>query len=196
MGYAVICRQCKKEFTVFNYRKTVAKFCSKHCVNKFTMPTEEARKRGIKGWGKNKGLKWSLESRLKSSELHKKISARDGIWNKGLIADKDSRVLSKDRHYKWKGGITPQDILQRKKFKRLIQKNVFERDNYTCQMCGAKEDLQVDHIQSWSEYVELRFDINNCRTLCKSCHYEITYGKKIPDTKMPWGHNLDRRVLQ
>jgi 5-methylcytosine-specific restriction endonuclease McrA len=52
--------------------------------------------------------------------------------------------------------------------------------------------LQVDHIQPWAEYVELRFDINNCRTLCMACHYKITFGKDMPKGVTTWGHNLSQ----
>lgn len=132
-------------------------------------------------------------------------------WNKGLTADTDSRVkrpwLGKKRTpYKmknprfgekaahWKGGITTKDKLEREKFRREMQKLIFERDDYTCQMCGIKgQKMQVDHIQSWADYVELRFSMDNCRTLCMDCHYFITFGKKKPKNII-WGHNLKRRV--
>ena len=40
-------------------------------------------------------------------------------------------------------------------FRNKIQKQVFERDNYTCQMCGQYGgNLQVDHIQAWADFVE------------------------------------------
>lgn len=97
-----------------------------------------------------------------------------------------------ENNYKWKGG---NPTLERTRFKDLIQKQVFARDNYTCQQCGVKGGkLQVDHIQSWAEYVELRFNMNNCRTLCMACHYQITFGKPMPKNIKSWGHNLVRRV--
>ena len=111
------------------------------------------------------------------------------VWNKGLKG-----YLAGEKHYNWKGGVTSLDYRQRRYFKKSIQKKVFERDNYTCQLCGLRGvDLQVDHIQSWSEYVELRFDINNCRTLCAKCHYKITFGREMPETIKGWGHNLLER---
>lgn len=99
-------------------------------------------------------------------------------WNKG----KKYAVISKERK---------ENHRMRVLFRDTIQKQVFERDNYTCQLCGVKGgNLQVDHIQSWAEYVELRFNIENCRTLCVKCHYQITYGKPIPPSVRAWGHNM------
>lgn len=96
----------------------------------------------------------------------------------------------------WKGGISSKNYLERRLFQRTIQKLVFERDNYTCQMCGKRGvALQVDHIQPWSEYVELRFSMENCRTLCDKCHYKITFGREMPEKIKNWGQNKERSVL-
>jgi len=118
-------------------------------------------------------------------------------WNKGLHTG-ISPWLGKSRpkgekSTNWKGGVTPISKLKRAEFRRTMQKQVFARDNYTCQMCGTKGDLQVDHIQSWVEYVEGRFNINNCRTLCMDCHYLITYGRPKPKGLI-WGHNFKSYV--
>jgi hypothetical protein len=97
----------------------------------------------------------------------------------------------------WKGGIyrtikpAKKDRDERMRFRLTIQRQVLERDNYTCQLCGQRGgDLQVDHIQSWKDYVDLRFDINNCRTLCSRCHYKLTFGKEMPENLRVWGYNL------
>jgi len=115
-------------------------------------------------------------------------------WNKGLKTPENSGK----NHYAWTGGKYKEDYRARRRFRDQLQKEVFKRDNYTCQLCGAKGvDLQVDHIQSWAEYVELRFSMDNCRTLCARCHYEITFGKPMPENIKGWGHNfLDRRMLK
>lgn len=51
------------------------------------------------------------------------------------------------------------------------RKSVFERDNYTCQMCNTKGGyLEADHIKPWAYFEELRFELSNGRTLCRPCH--------------------------
>lgn len=93
-------------------------------------------------------------------------------------------------HPRWKGNST-EDYRERRRFRQTMQKRVFERDDYTCQLCGRRGiNLQVDHIQPWAEYVELRFNMDNCRTLCAQCHYEITFKKPMPLGIKGWGHNL------
>ena len=108
-------------------------------------------------------------------------------WNKGMKGytnagsfkkgQKNAFVAKANKKYRrgfqkghpnyFKGsGKTSIDRLERQKFRNEIQRQVFERDSYTCQLCGSGGNLQVDHIQSWKDYVELMFDINNCRTLC------------------------------
>lgn len=55
-----------------------------------------------------------------------------------------------------------------KRFKRDYRQMVFERDNYTCQQCGATTDLTVDHIIPVSRGGDSSG--NNLTTLCRSCN--------------------------
>jgi hypothetical protein len=45
---------------------------------------------------------------------------------------------------------------------------VWERDNFTCQNCGSRRNLAVDHIYPESKGGTL--EMNNLQTLCKSCN--------------------------
>ena len=56
--------------------------------------------------------------------------------------------------------------------KKIIPSNirwaVWERDNFTCKKCGARQFLSIDHIYPESKGGET--SIENCQTLCKSCN--------------------------
>jgi hypothetical protein len=107
-------------------------------------------------------------------------------WNKGKfgVYTQDTLVKMSKAHphkYNDNGFTIAENKRDRVKFTLYIHKQVLERDDYTCQMCKKRGVyLQVDHIQKFADYVEGRFDINNCRTLCMDCHYLITYGKPKP----------------
>lgn len=63
---------------------------------------------------------------------------------------------------------------------KQLRKDTFERDKYTCQICNKRGGyLEMDHIKEWCNYPELRYELSNCRTLCKPCHsLTDNYGSK------------------
>lgn len=71
----------------------------------------------------------------------------------------------------WKGGITPENIAIRMSSEydewRL---SVYEKDGYSCQICGTHDDLTAHHIYPFATYPDLRLDINNGMTLCNTHH--------------------------
>lgn len=112
--------------------------------------------------------------------------------NKGK---KRPKLAGKNSHL-WKGGITPmnQTIRSSVEYKKW-REAVFERDKHACVWCGDSSggNLQADHIKPFAYFPELRFDINNGRTLCERCHkFTATYlerakywYEKKPDVFVP-----------
>lgn len=86
------------------------------------------------------------------------------------------------KSYRWKGGITGwQHKLRTSREYRIWREAVFKRDNYTCIWCGDNRggNLEADHIKPFAYFPELRFAIDNGRTLCKPCHQKTeTFGGK------------------
>ena len=136
--------------------------------------------KGLIPW--NKGLK-GVQPR--SEETKEKISkSMKGMkhpnvtneWRKG-IPRYDIRGAN---HPFWKGGISKirkterQNEMESLEYK-LWRRSVFERDDYKCTKClKTGKTLEADHIKPWSVFPELRFAIDNGRTLCKECHKNKT----------------------
>jgi len=77
----------------------------------------------------------------------------------------------------WKGGVTPENHLIRSsaKYKNWRSK-VFERGNWTCQMCGKRGGrLEAHHKFPFSKFPRIRFKIANGLTLCKKCHNRVKW---------------------
>ncbi|MHB8674622.1 MAG: HNH endonuclease [Candidatus Limnocylindrales bacterium] len=137
---------------------------------------------------KNKISK-SLTSKTHSIETRQKMSRASLGKKKTLQARFNmSKGQKGEKGSNWKGGIT----LENKKIRRSIEfrlwrEAVFERDNYTCVWCGDHNFegrgktvvLHPDHIKPFALFPELRFAIDNGRTLCIDCHKKTdTYGGK------------------
>lgn len=144
----------------------------------------EANKGKPKPWfkGKKQSPEW-IEKRVSKSRGEKHWNYGGISPNRGIPMTEEQKEKIRQAHLrKW-------DLIGRRTKRpyrhagwqyNLWRKKVYERDNYTCRICGQKGGyLQADHIKSWFQYPELRYDVNNGRTLCFPCHkLTDTYGYK------------------
>lgn len=139
---------------------------------------------GRRSWKKGtKGLQ------LHSEETKRKISEKlkgNQFWLGKHHTEETRRKMSLaqkgNKGNGWRGGITSEyrNIRHSVEYK-LWRESVFKRDNYTCIWCGqVRGNINADHIKPFILYPELRFAIDNGRTLCVSCHKKTdTYGNKL-----------------
>lgn len=87
---------------------------------------------------------------------HFYVGENHPLWNKNLTLQERETGRKYPEYSKWR-------------------KLVYRRDNFTCQACGdtAGGNLVAHHILNYSEYKELRTDVDNGVTLCKSCHVKF-----------------------
>jgi len=137
-------------------------------ANKGHRPSEETRKKMSRNNVGMRGKKHSVETRTKMS-----------------------KALMGDKRYNWKGGVVSLALQIRQCFKsRQWRSDVFTRDDFTCVLCYKKGGyLEADHypkmfsvifhensIKNLEEALacEELWNINNGRTLCRSCHEKET----------------------
>lgn len=88
----------------------------------------------------------------------------------------------KENHPSWQGGVATENELARGSWElQLWKREVFARDDYTCQICGQRGGrLHAHHLKPFAEYPELRHDISNGQTLCEDCHRAIHFPNLEP----------------
>jgi len=137
-----------------------------------------------RGLNKTNPLVKKYSDKLKGRTLSAKTKEKLSLAHLGKKATMEVRRRLSEmrkgfRSCLWRGGITPINRQIRRSFEyNLWRQAVFERDGFTCVWCGQiRGNIEADHIKPFAFFPELRFAIDNGRTLCRSCHRTTdTYG--------------------
>ena len=145
--------------------------------------------------GKKYSLIYYYKNRSKLKEVNR-VRAEKYIREKGISPPGKRRG---ENHHNWKGGITPLYSMIRNCFlDEKWRKEIFERDNHTCQHCFQRGgNLEAHHsgkmfavvlsefLKEYNQFSPIEdketlfrlatkheqfWDINNGLTLCKKCH--------------------------
>lgn len=180
------CNMCGMEKELIEFRKKQiwrSRSC-KNCLNSLTRTGKENMGRFKKGRKapstcfKPGHISWNL-GKTHSKETREKLS--------NIIS---GRKLSSEHIEAIRIGL--RKSVGRKGWKAKNWANsVKERDNWKCKHCGIeeKEQLQAHHLIPWHDSVELRFELSNGITLCRSCHRKEEYRIN------PWNTNLKGKKL-
>lgn len=170
----IICIICSKKRLESPYRIKMGygKFCSRNCHIKHRRRNQLSKQEliylyheknmSLKEIGKKQGIDtkaiFNLMKRLNiktRTELGKSFKG-GRPWNYVNGISKIGRRYHSNEYKKWR-------------------REIFERDNYTCQICGERgKKLNADHITPVFKEREKIFDIENGQTLCILCHNEKT----------------------
>lgn len=123
-----------------------------------------------------------MREKIRQGHLGKKLS----FETRRKMSVVRQKLYSGENNHFWKGGATAiNDKIRTSIEYKLWRDAVYKRDKYTCRFCGQKGgNLEADHIKRFADYPELRFAIDNGRTLCVPCHKTTdTWGKKRKSIK-------------
>jgi len=158
----VSCEICNKSFLVkpSRYKRCKPRFCSKICFAKKIVKICEICNK------KYQVQRWNIDSKQCSKVCHNKAT---------------SILFSGSGSHTWKGGITPQRVIDRNTPQiRKWKRDVFKRDRFTCVLCGKHGGyLIADHYPfPFYKYIDKRTELSNGRTLCTNCNAIKTYKDK------------------
>lgn len=176
------CKVCSKVFYSKHWKSRDVKYCSVKCFGttlKVEIPCKQCGNLiDGKGGAVNGRMYCSSLCRTNSRRGTKLTAEHKLALSQGR---KNSPKCRGSNLYNWKGGQSNPNIIARGSAEiKKWREAVYARDGYTCQICGVKGGkLNADHIKPFAYYKDLRYDINNGRTLCVDCHKKTdTFGAK------------------
>lgn len=148
--------ECKSFASPFSRVKIPCPECKEHMIQKRSKLCRSCNNKGSRGPGYRNGKPFCPNCKKQKN-----------IYSPGLCRE----CFRGKNHFAFKDASTENQKIRASLAYKRWRTAVFERDNYTCQMCGARGiRLNADHIKPFSLFPDLRLDINNGRTLCVECH--------------------------
>jgi len=206
MSYIFKCPNCgeKRElnYKAFWYAKTHSRYCKK-CAPKNLVGLKKGqgwnkglKKSGMSGKKQSEKQKEMMRERNKNDNPAKRPEVREKMRSIALnrkvhpntgrhwkVKDTSNFGKSGEKHWKWiidRTKIKQGNIEKRSPRYKEWRKSVCDRDGWKCKInnCDCNGRLEVHHILGFTEYPELRYDINNGITLC---HYH--HPRKVKEVK-------------
>ena len=161
-GVHISCGHCKQALRIEPNQVGRKKFCSKACMRE-GMEYKGLFEPGHPDLVPQESRGHSAETRAKMVVANRKVArygADNPLW-KGGARDQRKREMKGYPYRDWRAA-------------------VFTRDNWTCQCCGVRGGyLEADHIKPWCAFPDLRYEVDNGRTVCRPCHMKLdTHGYK------------------
>ena len=179
----VKCFICGKEKEVTPSHKYMYKhfYCSEECKNK-----------GYSKLYSGENSKRYSRVKIKCCVCGKEFTVNKYEFENNKVNYCSNQCRNKDFIKRFSGENNPNYDKSKSEYDREVNRNiigynnwrreVFKRDNFTCQCCGDKKggNLRSHHIFNYMENKEKRIDVENGITLCDKCHklFHDTYGYK------------------
>ncbi len=164
-----VCEYCGEEYEVEPWEANERRFCSSQCVNKW---------RGETFVGANhpnwKGGKIVLNCDWCGSE-YEVVRARVGearFCSRKCVGAWNSVYRVGENHHNWDSSIPEEQRYVDRNYQEYKQyiKDVMKRDNYTCQICGTTENVEVHHMYSYTSYPEYATNVDFGLVMCEKDH--------------------------
>ena len=108
--------------------------------------------------------------KLSSKKFYKvKVKKIRVVKRKKKMVENTGRVNEQIPRLKIRKNAKKPSVRSRKEY-RLWRESILHKFNHTCSFCGAKERLELDHIEPVSKRPDLVMADYNARILCKPCH--------------------------
>lgn len=137
-------------------------------IHKYGVPVPTQNKQVFMKYKQTCLNRYGVDNYSKTEKFKHDFSGKNSpLWKENPIHERTERQLPEYREWR---------------------RNVFQRDKYICQCCGAHNykgnkcsiKLNAHHIYNFKDNKEKALDINNGITLCENCHikFHSLYGKK------------------